>query len=686
MAQWGSGGTVAAQARRGRWKWLRRPHRPDDLTTPLAATFVGLAYIAWSRHTLAADPEPEAQAAGQAQPSLRELAGDDGEPAEASLFPASMATVGDGSTAANDAAAGDLLAAATLSQLAGAGRLVPDPLAGHASPQLTVPLREPAATEPATATLAGAGSISLEQTVLRLPEPPTSEGTEEPTGGPVGDVDDGATGGDRTGTDGRDILYGAETADRIDGGGGNDELHGGGGDDILLGGDGDDRLVGDAGSDRLEGSEGSDTLSGSDGDDLLFGGGGGDLLVGDHGDDLLDGGAGPDRMEGGAGDDRYLLDSTADVVIEHDDGAGNDTVVIGEDFAAGVASVYPHRSPTGETTFLLGDPVGRTLPSEAHGFVRAQAPGIENIELEATTPHHLIGDARHNRLVGNAGDNRIWGEDGDDLLAGGAGEDSLFGGEGDDLLEGDAGADLLYGGGGDDVYVLGLAEDGPDRIFDQAGQNSVRLEGVDLASVSVRFEGADLLIASDGTEIGRIVGYAEAPDAFAGIDTGDGVRPFADFGEAAADPLADILAPFANASQISGSEARDLLFGTDAGEHLRGLGGNDLVQGGGGADLLEGGVGSDLLRGGAGDDVYLMRAAESGIDRVEDAEGSNLVAMPDVTADMLAGFLSGDDLWVTVDGVTAFTVADHAAHADAFAGVRTADGFVPAEKLAGSHS
>jgi Ca2+-binding RTX toxin-like protein len=661
----------------------RRPaQNSGELATPLGAVFIGLVYVIATHEVRAGEELPSAVPAGAvgkvglADPA--EAVATD-QPQAAASLPFIPAVAAD-----SILVSGALVDPGTITRLSGAGRLAPDPFAGHAAPDVKVLTAPGAAAESAPAAFSAApsaGALSLEQVVVRLPE----EGMEAPSdpSDPIGEVDDRGQEGERVGTDLRDILRGSEGPDHIDARGGDDTVSGGQGDDTLIGGDGHDRLEGEAGNDLLLGGDGNDTLVGGEGDDRLFGGAGNDLLLGGDGDDLLDGGPGADRLVGGPGSDLLVVDSLADVVDERPEDPGSDTVVVREAFAAEAARAYPHLTPTGATSFLLGDPIGRVLPPEAHSFVRSFAPGVEHVRLDGTAPHHLLGDDRANRLEGNDGDNRIWGGAGDDILLGGGGDDLLFGEAGDDLLDGGAGQDLLYGGTGDDTYILGLAEGEPDRIFDHEGINHIRLKDIDPAAVSVRTDGADLVIAANGDEIGRIVDYAQTPSSFSGLDFGDGPRPFAAFMQN--DGTDDILAEFLRAPRLQGTEARDLLFGTDAREWLQGSGGNDQLEGGGGNDLLEGGAGSDLLRGGAGDDVYLLRASDGGIDRIEDGLGANRVVMPDVRADMLAGFVSGDDLWVTVDGRAAFVVADHTAAPEAFLGVQTADGLVSPAKLTGTH-
>ena len=184
-----------------------------------------------------------------------------------------------------------------------------------------------------------------------------------------------------SGNTGNNLLDGAAGDDKLEGGAGNDTLAGGTGNDTLDGGAGSDFLVGGAGNDYyimdrasdtfgVEGSvDGIDTvqvafnytlpgavfienlvlggtvasgtgnefgnvitgnaaannLSGMAGNDTLTGQSGNDSLLGGDGDDVLDGGTGIDSLVGGAGNDAYILDSTADVIVELT-GNGSDRV------------------------------------------------------------------------------------------------------------------------------------------------------------------------------------------------------------------------------------------------------------------------------------------------------------------------------------------------------------------------
>ncbi|MFN3944293.1 MAG: M10 family metallopeptidase C-terminal domain-containing protein [Allosphingosinicella sp.] len=195
-------------------------------------------------------------------------------------------------------------------------------------------------------------------------------------------------------------------------------------------GSGNDRLIGNEAANILRGNAGNDVLEGRGGDDKLYGGAGDDELIGGDGNDLLDGGAGIDIMRGGKGDDTYVVDNSADVVIELA-GEGTDTV------------------------FSRGD---YTLAAGSHVEI------LRTTAANGTAAVKLTGNEIANTIYGNAGDNELRGM---------AGDDKLYGGDGNDLLDGGAGNDLLVGGRGDDTYIIDnpndvvieLPGEGTDTIF-----------------------------------------------------------------------------------------------------------------------------------------------------------------------------------------------------------------------------
>ncbi len=148
---------------------------------------------------------------------------------------------------------------------------------------------------------------------------------------------------------------------------------------------------------RIYGQDGNDELHGNSGNDALHGGLGDDLLYGQSGDDFLDGNAGNDTLKGGAGNDSYVVDSSADIVVESS-GAGSDSVQ---------------------------SSISYQLPSN-----------IEHLTLVADAGDiNGVGNGLANQLIGNNGNNALYGGAGADTLSGGGGVDSLTGGAGADIFE-----------------------------------------------------------------------------------------------------------------------------------------------------------------------------------------------------------------------------------------------------------
>ncbi|MBA3031742.1 MAG: hypothetical protein FP818_01480, partial [Rhodocyclaceae bacterium] len=281
-----------------------------------------------------------------------------------------------------------------------------------------------------------------------------------------------ARGFDIDGTEGDDILYGTNTTDRIQGHGGNDTLIGLEGDDTLDGGTGDDTLIGGTGDDSYvvaqEGDrvvenadEGSDTVQAGiayalgdhvenlilTGDTAIDGVGNAldNILTGNSADNVLHGGAGADMLIGQQGNDTYIVDDTADVVVEAAD-AGADQVNAGVSF---------------------------TLPDN-----------VENLTLTGNASDGT-GNAQVNILIGNSLANTLTGMEGNDTLDGGAGDDTLIGGE------------------GNDTYRFGFGM-GLDTVIDASvGGNTIELQpGMSFTDLRAAQNGNDLHLTIRGTDQG----------------------------------------------------------------------------------------------------------------------------------------------------------------------------------------
>lgn len=389
---------------------------------------------------------------------------------------------------------------------------------------------------------AQATAITVALGGLTMPGLPPPDLPQEP-GEDLGPIGEEVVGGD-----GDDVLSGGPDNDLIDGGAGNDVITGGGGDDTLSGSTGDDLLDGGAGHDLLDGGEGEDSLEGGSGNDILHGG---------PGDDLLDGNAGDDEAWGGSGNDTVVVGSPGDLVFEDPWGpaaGGNDTLVLAPDFGAQLAKAFPTLAKGGLATLVVGDAVLGAVPAGAPAFKWQVPPNVENVRLTGGEAHAIVGDAKDNVLEGNDAANAIWGGPGNDRIRGGAGDDRLFGDAGDDLLLGDdgddvlaggAGDDLLYGGAGNDTYLLGLAEDGRDVVFDTRGANRIRFDGADPSLLSARLDGDDLVLRYDGRDRAVLEAYAGHETAHLGVEVDGRLHAFSDLLAAGeGPPPGDLLAAY----------------------------------------------------------------------------------------------------------------------------------------------
>ena len=425
-----------------------------------------------------------------------------------------------------------------------------------------------------------------------------------------------------TGNSGSNTLRGLAGDDTLIGNNGNDTLDGGTGADAMSGGYGNDTyIVDDAGDVVTESAgAGTDTVQASidytltgnvenltlTGTEDLNGTGNAlnNVLTGNSGNNVLDGAGGADTLIGGLGDDTYIVDHSADIIVEHAD-EGSDTVV------------------TTASYVLSGN--------------------IENLTLAGTANLNGTGNDIDNRIIGNIGDNRLSGGGGDDVLTGGEGNDSLYGGSGsdqlfgevgNDLLDGGSGADLMQGGVGDDIYVV---DDASDVVVELNG------EGYDTVRASIDYtlgenlENLELVgsaaINSDGNAADNTLTGNDGDNVLRGLDgddtlIGNGGNDTLDGGSGAdtmsggigndtyiVDDAGDVVSEGAGAGTDTVQASIDYaltenvenltLTGT---ENLSGTGNtlNNAITGNSGNNVLDGGAGADTLAGGAGDDAYIV--------------------------------------------------------------------------------
>ena len=331
------------------------------------------------------------------------------------------------------------------------------------------------------------------------------------------------------GGEGDDVVYAAETT-----GAGGDLLSGGGGIDLLsylgkssgvtvnlrngLGGEGD--LIGDfddqnafhqnasgfSGFENLEGTHSADNLTGDKGANIIWGLNGGDTINGDEGDDTLIGGAGGDAMTGGAGTGDWADYSTA--------------------FSGVIANLA-----TGGTGGDADDDTYNT---------------IEN----------LRGSDHADTLTGDTGDNVI-----DPRL-------SLFG---TDNVDGGAGFNTLYLD-----YSRGDYGEGMDGGF------SGGASGIITRTVAGSSQILDRVLF---TNIDRLVMIGTHKDDT--VQSGD---------------AADLLYAAGGDDEIDGGGGNDYINTEDGNDNVDGEAGADDIYSGAGDDTVNGGFGTDFIDPGLGAD------------------------------------------------------------------------------------
>ena len=395
---------------------------------------------------------------------------------------------------------------------------------------------------------------------------------------------------------------GNAAANRITGNSGDNRINGGAGPDTMLGGLGDDTyIVDDAGDRVIETSAigGFDTVKSSvdhalrDNVEALaltgiadlsaFGNSATNWLYGNSGNNRLDGKEGADTMSGGLGDDLYIVDNSADRVIERA-ASGFDTV-------------------KSTTSFGLS----------AH---------IEVLALSGSASIGAFGNASRNWLYGNDADNTLRGNGGDDVMRGNGGDDLYLVSETGDRVFEKAGdgfdtvrSDVTFGLSAH-VEVLALAGSAAINAYGNAQDNWIYGNAAD--NLLSGNGGADVMKGGDGDDTYLIENTGDVV-----IENGSGggfdvVKSWVDYALGAD---IEVLALQGSAHlAASGNSAQNWLYGNSGNNVLSGGKGDDVLSGGSGNDVLAGGRGADRLVGGEGADQFRFDTAIGGgeIDRLDD--------------------------------------------------------------------
>ena len=467
----------------------------------------------------------------------------------------------------------------------------------------------------------------------------------------------------------------------------------GAGKDVLYGGDGDDTIDGGANNDKIYGQ---------DGDDSLIGGAGADTLWGGDGEDTLDGGAGNDRLIGDAGADTFIYSGGKDIIADYVSGEDVVSLVVAgvsydednEEFVGLNASISGENvvlKINNSNTLTIQNAKHQELTIDVNGKELTTIVGAKFFNNDTTTPVtmsnydyadaskrttkaiEITGNANDNTIIGGTKNDTLYGGAGNDNLSGNAGNDKLYGEAGNDELNGGAGADVLYGGDGDDTLIGGKGkdylkgEDGADVfVFQKGDQNNIIVDytagedkislGADMDNYTVTHSG-DNIVLSVGTDSLTIQKSWHQEITFISSNNAEYVQRFdalivdnnspttvnvsADYEYVDATARTKAVRIIANDldNTIEGGSGKNVLYGGEGQDYLVGGKTGDSIHGDDGDDTLIGGKGNDSLWGDEGADTFVYNAGD----------GKDIIIGYDSDDNLELNGLSVDDLTVNTN-------------------------------------
>ena len=409
--------------------------------------------------------------------------------------------------------------------------------------------------------------------------------------------------------------------------------------------------------------------TGNAGNNVITGNARANTLLGLGGNDTLNGGGGADVMTGGAGNDVYIVDNSADVVVE-----------------------------------LRGGGIDRVESSRSYVL----SAEVEHLTLTGTAAINGTGNASNNVILGNGAANVLRGGAGHDTLNGGAGADRMEGGTGNDVYFVDNAGDVIVealNAGNDTVHVnrsfslglnlenLTLTGTGAFRGTGNGGNNV--LVGNAAANVLYGLGGNDTLNGGGGAD--TMVGGAgndtyyvnhagdkvvETTTLTSSVDAGGIDKVFSAISYSLASGVSqsfieNLTLTGSAAINATGNAKSNVLIGNAANNTLRGGAGNDTLNGGGGADRMYGGIGNDTYVVNHAGDV-VVEALNQGTDTVQSSIhwtlGANLERLQLVGSGTIHGYGNAENN--TLIGNAAANLLDGRGGADAMAGGAGNDTYV----------
>jgi len=461
-----------------------------------------------------------------------------------------------------------------------------------------------------------------------------------------------------TGNGSNNTILGNTGNNTIDGGRGVDSIAAGAGNDLILVDQTEDYVeeLSGGGSDTIRARESYTAPLNVERVELsavgrfnLTGNSQSNGLVGNNSANVLDGLGGADTLEGLGGNDTYIVDSSADLVIEASSG-GRDTIEssVTTTLASQVevlvlsGSASIHGTGNGDANTIHGNGGNNSLDGgggadlliggagndsylldDAGDQVQELAEGGSDTIFSSVTLNDLSDEVEAAALtgsadlalVGNGANNTLVGNSGANTLDGGAGDDTLSGGGGHDLYLIDSAGDLVIeasSGGTDTISTAVSITALPDHVeaLVNPGRSALLLAGNGLANTIVGGRGADTLDGGSGNDHLQGLGGS---DMYLVDASADVVQE----GSGALDGRNDVVIASTSITALADNVETLILNGS---AHLNGSGnsGRNTIIGNSGNNSLSGGGGRDDLLGGAGNDHYSVDSAD---DKVVELSG-----------------------------------------------------------------
>jgi len=365
---------------------------------------------------------------------------------------------------------------------------------------------------------------------------------------------------------------------------------------------------------------------------------------------------------GGSGADTLDMSSvtTAARELSVDAGAGNDTVVIGQDLTSPAATSAGDVLNGGDGVDTL-----TMTTALANGLTAANSAGVTNFEVLN------ISNANNNAVtLANiqAGISSL-------VLAAGANAGSTVFPAGANTLTIGAANGGLYtasdtGTGTDDSLTIGTTS---LAAVDMGNNNAFAFNGLESVTINTTTAGVTELDVSSitmtpdtgGTSTLTVTGA----DTFhaTGIITAN-VMDFSGVSAALTGNTVNMAVAGASVTSITGSAGADVLKG-DAKSTISGGAGNDNITGGSGADTLNGdagndtittGAGADTVNGGAGNDIIVVAGNLTSADKIDGGEGLDSLSITNASLQALQALTISDanTFNANFSGVEVLSVSD----------------------------